>query len=104
MRFHIRVGTAFKQDPWQTNQELLVSCICKSDKRREKVNCLFTNVADDLSLLSEQFMSFAESNTKPQTNHFAPPSSWFQMHNGVILLSAAWYISFLFFCHRNLLI
>lgn len=42
--FYIKVGTAFKPDPWQKNQELLVSCLCqmniyacKSDEICEEV-------------------------------------------------------------------
>lgn len=78
--------------------------VCKSDRRCERVNYLFTNVADDLTLLSEFNRLWASLNLilNHQTNLFATPLAifnWFQMHGGVILHSAAWYISFLFFCH-----
>lgn len=78
--------------------------ICMQIRRCGRVNCLFTNMADDLTLLSEFNRLWALPNLilNHQTNLFATPLTifrWFQMHSGVILRSAAWYISFLFFCH-----
>ncbi len=104
----IRVGTAFKLDSWQ----IIKSCLFLI-----RVKWIYANQIEDVggyivsSRTWQMTLPFSEFNRlwallnlilNRQTNLFATPLtifSWFQMHSGVILPSAAWYMSFLFFCH-----